>query len=64
MEATKQNPTEKISQRAYEIWESQGNPDGSDLDHWLQAEAEVSNAKPTKKSPRATARNAKSHTAK
>lgn len=59
MKTTKQNPTDKVSQRAYEIWESQGNPEGSDLDHWLQAEAEVSNAKRTKKSPRAMARNAK-----
>jgi Protein of unknown function (DUF2934) len=33
-----------IRTRAYEIWESEGRPDGHDLDHWLQAEAEVNPA--------------------
>lgn len=32
---------DKIRQRAFEIWETQGRPQGRDLDHWLQAEAEV-----------------------
>ena len=34
-------PTEKISQRAYEIWEAEGRPEGRDLEHWLQAETEI-----------------------
>ncbi len=28
--------------RAYSIWDRAGRPDNRDLDHWLQAEAEVS----------------------
>jgi hypothetical protein len=30
-----------ISRRAYELWESEGRPEGSDLRHWLQAEQEL-----------------------
>jgi hypothetical protein len=30
-----------ISQRAYELWEREGRPEGSDLRHWLQAEQEL-----------------------
>ncbi|HMJ90040.1 MAG TPA: DUF2934 domain-containing protein [Candidatus Acidoferrum sp.] len=30
---------ESIARRAYEMWESEGRPDGRDYDHWLQAEA-------------------------
>ncbi len=30
----------KIAQRAYELWESEGKPDGRSLDHWRRAEAE------------------------
>ena len=33
--------TERIRRRAYEIWEDQGRPHGHDLEHWLQAEAEL-----------------------
>ncbi len=33
---------ETISRRAYELWEQEGRPDGSDLRHWLQAEQELS----------------------
>ena len=32
---------EKISQRAYELFERDGNADGDDLRHWLQAESEL-----------------------
>jgi len=32
---------EKIRQRAYEIYESRGYEDRRDLDHWLEAEAEI-----------------------
>jgi hypothetical protein len=35
-------PAEEISRRAYEIWESEGRPEGCDLRHWLQAEQELS----------------------
>ncbi len=30
-----------IRMRAYEIWESEGYPEGKADDHWLQAEAEI-----------------------
>ena len=30
-----------IRERADEIWEQEGRPDGKDLDHWLRAEAEI-----------------------
>ncbi len=30
-----------IAQRAYEIWENQGRPQGCDLIHWREAEQEV-----------------------
>ena len=33
---------EAIRQRAYEIWEQEGRPDGSALRHWLQASDEFS----------------------
>lgn len=31
-----------VELRAYEIWLHEGCPDGHDLDHWFQAEAEIS----------------------
>ena len=31
----------KIELRAYELWVHEGCPSGHDLDHWLQAEAEI-----------------------
>jgi Protein of unknown function (DUF2934) len=30
----------KIRQRAYELWEDEGRPEGRDRIHWLRAEAE------------------------
>ncbi len=33
--------TDLIRRRAYEIWEDHGRPHGRDLEHWLEAEAEV-----------------------
>lgn len=33
---------EQIRLRAYEIWQAEGNPEGKDFEHWLQAEAELS----------------------
>jgi hypothetical protein len=32
---------DRISHRAYELWENEGRPEGNDLRHWLQAEQEV-----------------------
>jgi DUF2934 family protein len=30
-----------ISERAYEIWDSEGRPEGRDAEHWEQASAEL-----------------------
>jgi len=30
-----------VSARAYEIYESEGRPDGNDVAHWIQAESEI-----------------------
>jgi len=46
-------PTAKISQRAYEIWEQEGRPEGRDMDHWLKAEAEVAVPAAAPKAPAA-----------
>lgn len=32
---------ERIRQRAYEIWEQEGRPDGEDMRHWLLAFQEI-----------------------
>lgn len=32
---------QQIAERAYAFWEQEGCPHGRDLDHWLQAEAEI-----------------------
>jgi hypothetical protein len=32
---------EAIAQRAYEIWLEEGSPNGWDVRHWLQAQAEL-----------------------
>lgn len=34
------DPEDRVSTRAYDIWEAEGRPEGRDLDHWLQAERE------------------------
>ena len=36
-----QDREEHIRQRAYEIWERDGRPEGRDREHWLNAETEV-----------------------
>lgn len=33
-----------IRQRAYQLWEQQGRPDGQELEHWRQAERELNAA--------------------
>ncbi len=45
----------RISERAYEIWQQQGEEDGHDVDHWLRAEAEIA-LKDRKKTPPASQR--------
>ncbi|MCW2248048.1 flagellar biosynthesis regulator FlaF [Azospirillum fermentarium] len=30
-----------IQERAYQIWEAQGRPEGRAMDHWIQAEEEI-----------------------
>jgi hypothetical protein len=32
---------ERISHRAYRIWQSEGCPQGRDKDHWVQAEKDI-----------------------
>jgi hypothetical protein len=32
---------DRIRQRAYEIWEREGRPQGEDMKHWLQAFQEI-----------------------
>ncbi|MFC3630691.1 DUF2934 domain-containing protein [Paracoccus angustae] len=34
---------ERIRQRAHEIWESEGRPEGRDAEHWNRAEEELKN---------------------
>ena len=33
---------DRLARRAYEIWEQAGRPEGRALDHWMQAERELS----------------------
>jgi hypothetical protein len=32
---------ERIKERAYQIWERAGRPEGKSVEHWLQAQAEI-----------------------
>lgn len=34
----------RIQQRAYELWQAEGQPDGREAHHWSQAEAEFAEA--------------------
>lgn len=36
-----QNLTDQIRQRAYDIWQREGRPVGREVDHWLNAAAEL-----------------------
>ena len=36
-----QDHQERIRQRAHEIWESEGRPEGRDAEHWTRAEEEL-----------------------
>ena len=33
--------SDRIRKRAHQLWEEAGRPNGSDVDHWLQAEKEL-----------------------
>lgn len=35
----------RIRQRAYELWEAEGQPEGRDSHHWTQAEVEFAEAR-------------------
>ena len=48
------NTDEAIRQRSYLIWKQEGCPEGRNLDHWLQAKAEVE-AQPTAASKKSRA---------
>jgi hypothetical protein len=37
----------QIQQRAYELWERDGRPEGRDFAHWQQAEREIGAARPS-----------------
>lgn len=41
IENKKRISSHKIARRAYEIWESKGQPEGHDLDYWLEAENQI-----------------------
>ena len=40
MEIDRREDEERIRQRAHEIWEAEGRPEGKDKEHWKQAERE------------------------
>jgi hypothetical protein len=52
---------DRIRQRAHEIWEKAGRPEGAHQEHWEQATAEVEGAvaKPKKAAKKADAKPAK-----
>lgn len=35
------NVDERIRQRAYEIWEAEGRPEGQEADHWQRGRDEI-----------------------
>jgi hypothetical protein len=47
---------ERIRQRAHEIWEQAGRPEGAHIEHWDRATAEIDAAgKPKAKTPKKAA---------
>jgi len=40
-EISAMNVDERIRQRAYEIWEAEGRPEGQEADHWQRARDEI-----------------------
>ncbi|CDX18149.1 conserved hypothetical protein [Mesorhizobium plurifarium] len=56
---------ERIRQRAHEIWEQAGRPEGAHMEHWDQATAEIDAAgKPKAKSSKKAAAKAEKPKAK
>lgn len=51
-----QDHQERIRQRAHEIWESEGRPEGRDADHWTRAQEELKNEMGGKRSTRVKAK--------
>jgi hypothetical protein len=45
---------ERISRRAYLLWEQEGRPEGRAQVHWLQAEAEAAGVNPGEAAPPGT----------
>ena len=43
--AAPENVQERIQRRAYELWESEGRPEGRAQVHWRQAELEIPRAR-------------------
>ena len=39
--ANSQDVQSAIAQKAYDLWEQSGRIDGQDLEHWLEAERQV-----------------------
>lgn len=54
---------DEIRQRAHQIWEREGRPDGMDKDHWTRAERELSGEIPADAPKQAGARRAGAGTA-
>ncbi|AZO24457.1 MULTISPECIES: DUF2934 domain-containing protein [unclassified Mesorhizobium] len=46
-----QTREERIRQRAYELWEKEGKPEGADLRFWEQAMSEIDDEDQRKGSP-------------
>ncbi len=49
---------QRIRDRAYEIWQEQGCPDGCDHEHWFMAEQEIAATAGVAAAPKATSRKA------
>lgn len=46
---------ERIRQRAHEIWEQAGRPEGAHMEHWDRATVEIDAAAKPKKAPKKAA---------
>lgn len=49
---TAQISNDAIAQRAYELWQEEGCPDGRALEHWLRAEASLRSEPTRETTPR------------
>ena len=48
------NLEDRVRQRAYQIWEEEGRPEGREAEHWRRAEVEVEESRNRTLSPRGT----------